>query len=165
MHISHRVHIVHTMSTPSSRRSARSGRGSVAATPSRAARGTPQRSSQGNAATATSSPLFFQGSSPAKSTPRQSQQSQRSNGNVVISSPPRQSSSVAGDQEKTPRATKAPAVAGKYCRNYVKMHANATQTLHQYDMIRVQVQAAPSNQEQMPLLAAAGSLSGQIPEE
>lgn len=140
------------MSTPSSRRSARSGRGSVAGTPSRQARGTPQRSSQGNAAPATSSPLFFQGSSPAKSTPRQSQ---RSNGNVVISSPPRQSSLVAGDQETTPRATRAPAVAGTYRSTTCRQITNGTQTPHLYDMIQAQVRAGLSSQEQMRHLVAA----------
>ncbi|KAK5078461.1 MCM DNA helicase complex subunit [Lithohypha guttulata] len=98
------------MSTPGSRRSARSGRGSVSATPSKQARSTPQPSrQQASDNVAVSSPLFFQ-SSPTKSTPRQSQ---RSNGDLIISSPPRQQP-VIEDGDTTPKATRFPNITGKH---------------------------------------------------
>ncbi|KAK5956967.1 MCM DNA helicase complex subunit [Knufia fluminis] len=90
------------MSTPSSRRTARSGRGSVASTPSRANRSTPQpRQPPSDNVAASSSPLFYR-SSPANSTPRRSQPA---NGDFIISSPPKQPS-VAEDGETTPKATR-----------------------------------------------------------
>lgn len=98
------------MSTPSSRRSGRSGRGSQKSTPTKTSRSTPQpaRQQASNNAPASSSPLFYR-SSPANSTPRQSQQQR---GNLNISSPPRQSS-VIEDREATPKAARIPNAGGK----------------------------------------------------
>jgi hypothetical protein len=92
--------------TPSSRRRGHSSRKSQSSTPIQQSQGTPRGSTsrQAGAAAATSSPLFYQSSS-VKSTPAKA--SQRPNDGMVISSPPRQPSSVA-DRDATPKASRQP---------------------------------------------------------
>ena len=146
------------MSTPSSRRTARSGRGSVASTPSRAARTTPQPSRQppSDNIAASSSPLFYR-SSPATATPRRSQPA---NGDFIISSPPKQPS-VAGDREATPKATRAQNVAGR-CFHCKINHAGADQTQIPllYDTIPAQALPDLGRNETMRLPAVVDCFCG-----
>ncbi|ETN39599.1 uncharacterized protein HMPREF1541_05825 [Cyphellophora europaea CBS 101466] len=92
-------------STPSSRRSrGHSARKSQSSTPIQPSQATPKGSQKGNgSAVPSSSPMFFQSSSPTRPSPKQQQQ--RSIDDLIISSPPRQSS-IAGDRETTPRASR-----------------------------------------------------------
>ncbi|RMZ91514.1 hypothetical protein DV736_g1241, partial [Chaetothyriales sp. CBS 134916] len=113
-------------STPSGHRRGRSSRKSQSSTPvSQAAQATPLGARGHGSAVASSSPMFAQASSPAKSdasqvlsqqlgdvlmpsSPRHVSQRSRDGGLAgLVPSSPRQSSSVNGDRETTPRAGRA----------------------------------------------------------
>ena len=118
--LSHPIVDANMSSTPSGRRRSHSSRKSQSSTPASQAQATPKGSKANGSAAASSSPLFFQTSSPAKSTPQRP--SQRSNDGLIPSSPrhasqrsrdgllpssPRQASSVA-DRDATPKASRQP---------------------------------------------------------
>jgi hypothetical protein len=113
------LHKMSSTSTPNSRRRGHSSRKSQSSTPAQSqANGTPRagasRLQDNGNAVPSSSPIFF-ASSPANGSQSRLNRpggSSRGNNDLVISSPPRQQSSNAGDQENTPRATR-PAIGGE----------------------------------------------------
>ena len=158
-------------STPSGRRRGHSSRKSQSSTPISQAQATPRGTRANGSAVASSSPLFFQTSSPAKSTPQQPSQrsihglipssprhaSQRSRDGLLPSSP-RQASSVA-DREATPKASRQPLQGHSPCAFNWKNKANKFQNHPLSDMKKAHLLSATHNRIAMASLRAAVACS------